>query len=206
MKKFLLANIFAFIFIAAIAQNVPAVESDNKFFKQENFFAGGNVSILFFNNATFLGINPYFGYNITKWLDAAVSMNVNYISQRNYFIDNDKIRQTIYAPGTLLRIYPVKFLYAEGQFEHHFIHQKYIPPSNSGNFNQQFNYQVNTLLVGLGYASEREYDDDEFYFFSVSIDALLLPGSPYTNGNQHPYPIIKAGYNVKLFQGHKRRR
>ena len=205
MKKFVVTIIIAGFSFGAVAQKEVEEAPEKKLFKKENCFAGGNVTISFFNNVTILGINPYFGYSITKWLDAAVSMNVNYISQRNYFIDNDKVRQTIYAPGALLRIYPVKFLYAEGQFEHNFIRQKYIPPASSGYFNQQFNYQVNTLLVGIGYASEREYDDDEFYYFSISLDALQLPGSPYTNGKQHALPIIKAGYNVKLFQGHKRR-
>ncbi len=205
MKKIFLITLTASFPLSIFAQNKNEEEPEKKLFKKENFFAGGNVNISFFNNATILGINPYFGYSITKWLDAAVSMNVNYICQRNYFIDNDKVRQAIYAPGAIVRIYPVKFLYGEAQYEHNFIRQKYITPSNSGYFNEKFNYQVNTLLVGIGYASEREYDDDEFYYFSISFDALLLPGSPYTNNKGNALPIIKAGYNIKLFQGHKRR-
>ncbi len=190
----------------AFSQPVKDTAEETRGFKKENLFAGGGFTVSYFSGITVLGINPYFGYSVTKWMDAAVSMNVNYISQSNYIEDGDRVRQTIFAPGALVRLYPVKFLYAEAQFEHNFIKQKYLPAPNSGYSEGKINYNVNTLLAGIGYASDREYDDDEFYYLSISFDLLKKPGSPYTNNNNNPFPIIRAGYNIKLFPNHRKKK
>ena len=79
-----------------------------------------------------MGIGPYFGYSVNKYLDVAVSANVNYTSQRDYFVYGDKVRQTVYGPGAFVRVYPVRFIFAQAQFEHNFIRVKYIPAENSG--------------------------------------------------------------------------
>ncbi len=190
---------------AAVAQ--PAAEEEsNPVFKKENLFAGGGVTASIFNNITVLGINPYFGYSVTRWMDAAVSMNFNYISERNYVIDGDKVRQTILAPGAFMRLYPFKFLYAEVQFERNFVHQKYIPAPYSGYAEEKVKYNVNTLLAGIGYASDREEDDDEFFFISLSADLLRKYGSPYTTSNNNIFPILKAGVNIKLFPYHHKKK
>jgi hypothetical protein len=116
------------------------------------------------------------------------------------------VRQTIFAPGALVRLYPLKFLYIESQFEGNFIKQKYIPSPNSGYSEEKISYNVNTLLTGIGYASDREYDDDEFYYISISFDLLKKLGSPYTSNRNNPFPIVRAGYNIKLFPNHKKKK
>lgn len=204
---------FVYILASAItankniyAQPVNEDEEHRRFFKKELWYAGGNISLSLFGKTTIIGGTPFISYSAAKWVDVAVSMNVNYISQKNYFINGDKVRQMIYAPGTFVRLYPFPFLYGELCLEHNFVRQKFLPPSGSGYSKEQFNYQVNTMLIGLGYASDRNYDEDEYYFISVSLDALQLEGSPYTNANSNPYPIIRAGYSLRLFPGSKKRR
>ena len=206
MNKFLLTILLATFSMLAFSQVEKNDEEDSRVFKKENLFAGGGVTVSYFNGVTVLGINPYAGYSITKWLDASVSMNVNYISQSNYLLDGDRVHQTILAPGALVRVYPLKFLYAETQFEHNIIKQKYVPAPNSGYMEDKINYNVNSLLTGIGYASDREYDDDEFYYISISFDLLRRPGSPYTSSRDNPFPIIRAGYNIKLFPNHKKKK
>ena len=191
---------------AQVKQREEDDEEERKGFKKELLFSGGSVSLYFFNKATVLGVSPHLGYSITRWLDAAVSMNVNYISQRNYIFDNDRIRQLIYAPGAFVRLYPVHFLYAEAHFERNFINQKYIYPPTLYGPDEKINYKVNTLLAGIGYASDRQFDEDEFYYVSLSMDVLRKRGSPYTSARNNPYPIVRAGVNIKLFRPPHRRR
>lgn len=205
MKRLILLALFCHTG-TLYAQTVDSESEKKIFLSKDLLYAGGNISLSFLGNTTILGGTPFVSYTVAKWIDVAVSMNVNYISQRNYFVDGDKVRQMIYAPGAFARIYPFSFLYGEAHFEHNFINQKFIPPANSNYNKERFNYEVNTMLIGLGYASDRNYDEDEYYFISISMDALRLKGSPYTNANDKPYPIIRAGFSLRLFPNSKKRK
>jgi hypothetical protein len=206
MKK---TMFIAALFVACL--NVSAQETEDESqeprgFKKENLFTGGNVNASFFNGTTALGVSPYFGYSITNWLDAAVSLNFNYISQRDVQVYGDKVRQTILGPGAFVRLFPVNFLFAQAQFEHNFLTQKYIPADNSSYTRDKYKTDVNSLLLGVGYASGRERDNKTYYYISVSFDVLKLPNSPYVDNLQRSIPIINAGFNIALFQGRRNTR
>ncbi|MBC7889132.1 MAG: hypothetical protein H7Z13_14750 [Ferruginibacter sp.] len=202
MKKIILAVIV--INLALIVKAQDEKEEKSGGFKKENLFTGGNVNVSFFNGTTALGISPYFGYSITKWLDAAVSLNFNYISQRDVDVYGDKVRQTILGPGAFVRVFPINFLFAQAQFEHNFLTQKYLPGVN-GNPRDKFKTDVNSLLLGVGYASGREQYNKSYYFISLSFDVLKLANSPYVDNLQRTIPIVNAGFNIALFQGDGRR-
>ena len=56
--------------------NTP--EPEEKFFKLENLFTGGNVSIGFGNGQFSAGAIPHFGYKLANWVDAGVVFNFAY--------------------------------------------------------------------------------------------------------------------------------
>src|SRR4051812_24585709 len=170
-------------------------------FKKENLFTGGTLNVSFYNGTTYLGLSPYFGYSITKWLDAAVNLNFNYVSQRDIYVYGDKLRQTVVGPGAFVRIYPLKFLFAQAQFEHNFITQKYIPVENGVYTRDLFRTDVNSLLLGGGFASGRDGYNKSFYFMTISFDVLKLANSPYIDNLQRTIPIFNAGFHIALFQG-----
>src|SRR5436190_21933911 len=101
-----------FISFVAMAQDDEPAE---KGFKKENLFTGGSVTVSFFNGQTLLGANPIFGYKIANWIDAGLAFNYVYSSTRGYNEPNDKLRQTVYGPGVFTRLYPISFLFAQGQ-------------------------------------------------------------------------------------------
>jgi hypothetical protein len=202
MKKTILL-LFIPLSFHSFAQSGEEKTGEKKGFKKENLFTGGSVNVSFFNGATILGITPQFGYSLTKWADAGVTLNVNYISQRDYEFTGDKLRQTIYGPGAFVRLFPVRFLFAQAQYEHNFIHLKYIPVNN-GTPDKQ-NLHANGLLLGGGYAGGRENGSNSYYYFSVSWDVLGDKNSPYVDGLGRSNPIIRAGYNIGLFQGRNRK-
>ncbi|MCW3090604.1 MAG: hypothetical protein JWP81_1673 [Ferruginibacter sp.] len=205
MKKLMLSVIFFSCVFIGKAQDEDDREESTGGFKKENLFTGGNVNASFFNGTTALGVTPYFGYSITNWLDAAVSLNFNYISQRDVYTYGDKERQTIVGPGAFVRVFPVKFLFAQAQFEHNFLTQKYIQAPNSSYTRDKFTTDVNSLLLGIGYASGREAYNKSYYYISLSFDVLKLANSPYVDNLQRGIPIINAGFNIALFQGGGRR-
>jgi hypothetical protein len=201
MKKISAIICFTFIFINCIAQQAEEKEKEKKpFFKKENLFTGGSATFSFGSRVTVLGLSPYFGYSLNKYVDVAVSGNINYTSFRDYQIINDRLRQTIYGPGAFVRLYPVKFLFAQVQYEHNFIKYKYKPAPNNTVNNPIQKVDVNSLLVGGGYSLNRGVEGNTFYYFSVLWDVSGLPESPYVDNLQRSVPIVRVGINIGLFQ------
>ncbi len=174
-------------------------EQTKRGFKKENLFAGGTVALGFGSGTTSFGLGPYFGYSINKYLDAAVSVNYNYVSQKDYYTPT-KYRQSIIGPGAFIRVYPVKFLFAHAQFEQNFIQQKIIYGGNVPDDKQKVN--VSSFLIGPGYASGRG-DGKSFYYLSVLFDVAKNANSPYVDNYGRINPIIRAGFNIALFQGRR---
>jgi hypothetical protein len=174
-------------------------EPSQKTFKKENLFTGGSLNASFYNGTTYLGINPHFGYSINKYVDVALSMNVSYISQRDNQYNGDKLRQNILGPGAFVRIFPVKFLFAQAQYEHSFIRYKYIYPSGTNLPSEKQRFEANSLLLGAGYTNGRE-GGNSYYYVSVLFDVLKQPNSPYTDSYNRVIPVFKVGYNIGLFQ------
>jgi hypothetical protein len=199
MKKIILALfIVTFATTSLFAQKEK--DEEEKGFKMENFFTGGSVSLAFYNNTFLIGASPVFGYSLAKWVDAGVVVNYNYTSYRDYnFVFNDKLRQKVYGGGAFIKLYPVRFLFAQAQFEHNFINQKLIPNTGS---TQTYKTDANSMLVGGGYTTGRYGRGGEpFYYLAVLFDVSGNKDSPYTDAYGRSIPIIRGGIQIPLFQG-----
>jgi hypothetical protein len=199
MKGILMTALLVVMNAAVFAQSD---ETDNSGggFKKEMMFSGGSINMSFFNGVTVLGASPQLGYSVASWLDAGVVMGFTYSSQRDDF--NNKFRQTVYGPGVFARLFPVNFIFISSQFEHNFIRNKYIAASGASD---TYKTDVNSLLVGLGYTSGRGPRNSPYYYFSVSLDVLNDPQSPYTDRFNNLLPVVNAGFNIPLFQGSRQR-
>lgn len=196
--------------LIAFAQLVSAQEQDeeSRGFKKENFFAGGSISLSFFNGAFLAGGNPVFGYSLTKWADLGLVGNYTYTSYRDYsyYGSNDKLRQTIYGGGVFTRLFPVRFLFAQAQVEHNRIRSKYIPAPGSGGMSEVQSISGNSVLVGGGYTTGRDPNSKSPYgYLAILFDLGNDADSPYKDNFGRSIPIIRAGFNVPLFQGNKKR-
>ena len=153
MKKWIVFCVASCVSMLQLcAQEIEA--EGEKGFKKENLFAGGSVTVSFYNNQTILGANPMFGYKLADWVDAGISFNFLYSGARDYAQFNDKIKQTVLGPGAFLRLYPIPFLFAVAQFEHNFSTIKYIYPG--GSMTEKIRADASSLLVGGGFASGRQ--------------------------------------------------
>lgn len=176
-------------------------EDENRTFK-ENLFTGGSVSLGFSNNTFIIGGNPVLGYSLTNWADAGLVFNYTYTSYRDVYVFDDRLRQKVYGGGTFLRLYPVRFLFAQAQVEHNFIRQKYIPTPNSGQANSKTTDEASSFLIGGGYTSGRwGRGGGPFYYLSVMFDISNNVNSPYTDAYGRTIPIIRGGIQIPLFQG-----
>ena len=111
-KLLLVISLYCFV------NTTKAQEGNSAGFKKSNLFTGGNVTASFYTGGTVLGVSPHFGYSITPWLDAAVSLNFIYTGQTDLY--NNKMRQTNLGPGAFVRLFPTNFLFTQFQYEHNF--------------------------------------------------------------------------------------
>jgi len=203
-------SVYSLLLVLLFSANAFAQEDTDEDkkggFKKENLFTGGSLNLSFGSGTTALGISPYFGYSLNKYVDVAVSAGINYISQRQYdyyYNYQGKIRQTIYGPGAFVRVFPVKFIFLQAQYEYNAIKYKVIYNDNYGLPDEKYRYNASSLLLGAGYAGGREEGSNSFYYFSVSFDVAGSKNSPYieyNNADKRVIPIIRAGYNFALFQ------
>ncbi|MEO9023198.1 MAG: hypothetical protein ABI237_15515 [Ginsengibacter sp.] len=199
MKKAIVLLLLPLCFHAKAQDQSENTEVKKGGFNKEKLFTGGSANIGFSNGATMLGITPQLGYSITDWADMGVTFNLNYISQRDYN-SPDKIRQTTYGPGAFVRLFPINFLFGTAQYEYNSIHQKLISgslPTQKGSMN------VGSFLVGGGYAGGREKGRNTYYYLSVMWDVSGNRNSPYVDQFGRATPVIRAGYNIGLFQNRR---
>jgi hypothetical protein len=211
IKKVISSSLF--LLVVTVAAQAQKNEDEERGFKKENLFTGGSVTVSFFNGQTVLGALPHFGYKITDWLDAGISLNYQYAGARDIYQFDDKVRQNTFGPGAFTRIYPASIIFLQGQFEHNFVKSKY---TNPGGQTEENKYNVSSFLVGGGLANGRERGATTFYYISVLVDVMKDINSPYTRVSFNPdnpsqtrvdmTPIIRAGLNIGLFQGKNRRR
>ena len=129
MMKRIIASLLltTILSVHLFAQKEKEEEEVKKGFNKENLFTGGTVSLGFYNNTFLIGASPVFGYSLTNWLDAGIVVNYNYSSYRDYNgVLNAKLRQNVFGGGGFIKLYPVRFLFAQAQIEHNFIRQKYM--------------------------------------------------------------------------------
>lgn len=210
MKKFIALLILSSVLSSAYSQNKEKEEEKKKGFKKENLFTGGSITAAFYTGGTTLGASPVLGYRIANWVDAGVVFNYTYDSRRDYPIVDDKLRQSIYGGGVFTRLFPVNFLFAQGQFEHNFSRVKYIPSSQSPYAPYKETVEANSLLVGGGYTQGRQPGSNTFFYVAILFDVIKDPNSPYvsvtSSGSVRANPIFRAGVNIGLFEGGGRRR
>jgi hypothetical protein len=177
-------------------------DANESFFKKENVFTVGTLNVAFGNQQTSLGLSPFFGYSINKYLDVAAVLSFNYTSLRDYPYLGDKLRQKIYGPGAFIRVFPFNFVFAQAQYEFNLQRNKYIPYGGTGSAIEKFNFDSHSFLVGGGISNGKDFPSQKsYYYISILWDVANSPASPYKDNLNRSVPIIRAGYNIALFQG-----
>lgn len=191
-------TVFAMILLTGFALAQDDEEEKRSF--KENLFTGGSISLAFYNNTFLVGGSPVLGYSLTNWIDAGIVTNYNYTSYRDVYAFDDRLRQTVYGGGVFVKVYPIRFLFAQAQWEHNFIRQKYIPVG--GGFSETAKDDVSSFLIGGGYTTGRYGRGGSPHFYlAVLFDVMANDISPYTDAYGRTIPIIRGGIQVPLFQG-----
>lgn len=198
MKKIFLIIIAIFISMVVYCQDQEKIQSGG--FNINNTFVGGGISLGFGSGSFGIGAIPEVGYSVAQFLDAGLVFNLNYNSQK-YDLDYDynydgRLSSFNYGAGLFARVYPVRFLFLQGQIE-----QNWISYKDKYYFNDQTvqsTVNATSFLGGVGYA-QRIIGQSNFYTLLL-FDLMKEQYSPYRDGYNNAIPIIRAGFNIYLNQ------
>jgi len=199
------SKLIVFIFIASVISvhtNAQGGEEKEKVPFKQNLFTGGTISLAFYSNTFLVGGSPVLGYSITNWADLGIVINYNYTVYRDYRVFDDRLKQQNFGGGPFVKLYPLRFIFAQAQYEYNFLRLKYIPPPNSGSPEEKDGLEAKSFLVGGGYTTGRMgRGGAPHYYLAILFDVLHEPGSPYTDAYGRSIPIIRGGVQIPLFQG-----
>lgn len=97
MRKFFLLSILIMAYVGVYSQS--STDEDRRGMKKQNMFFGANLNLGFANRSFNIGINPEFGYTLTRWLDAGIAGNFNYFSQNATDFSSIRYRNINYGAG-----------------------------------------------------------------------------------------------------------
>jgi hypothetical protein len=177
----------------ASAQQQAADEEKGKF-RQDNIFLGTSLNLGIANRSFNVGLNPEIGYSVTRWLDAGVSLNINYFSQNASDYSNIRFRNFNFGGGPFLRVWPLSFLHFQIQPEYNWISssQKNVLTGQSGTYK----YNAGSLLVGVGYGTR--ILGSHYSYVTLMIDVMQNLNSPYRDQYNDPLPVFRAGFGMYL--------
>lgn len=203
-KKVLLIVALLFTLCSTYAQRPSTYDGEKgeKYLPGNRLFIGGSLNLGFASNTFQVGAVPEIGYSVTDWFDAGLGININYSSERAdpYYNYNVRTRSFNYGGGPFIRLYPIHFLFIQGQLEENWI--KVNQKDYNTGLDGSATFQSTSLIAGIGYA-QRIVGQNNFYTM-IGIDLMRDPNSPYRDYNGSAIPIIRAGFNFYLKPSHRK--
>lgn len=201
MKRSALATILLLSTFSLFAQRNYTYTDEKPPLPPNRVFIGSGLGLGFSSGSFNVGLNPEIGYSATQWLDAGLAFNVNYYSisaDYNYGVKQSSFN---YGGGPFVRLFPVKFLFVQGQYEHNWVNYTLKNELNGG-ATSKYTTTSSSVLAGIGYA-QRVVGQANFYtvlLFDLGGDK----NSPYTDSYGSSYPFIRAGFNFYLKPSRKK--
>lgn len=160
-------------------------------------FLGGNIVIGGGAGSFQIGINPEIYKRVNDYVDVGAAANVFYQSF-NPTISNGlagtSTRSFQLGTGAFTRIWPLERFFIQIQPEYNFTWSRFKDRGTEGvtaGASRKIRFGAESLLAGIGYGSRSE---NGMTYFSVMIDLLKNPNSPYRDGLNRADPIIRAGF------------
>lgn len=195
MKKIIF--LISLLFFATIAFSQQKSKGSGKF-DIENLYLGGGINLGAGNRSFAVGLIPEVGYSITNWLDAGISVNLNYQTQK--IIDPytgsvfAKYRAFNYGGGPFVRLWPVDFLHVVIQPEINWTRATQVDVYSNQKTTATF--KANSFLIGIGYGSRQI--GRQLSYFTLMIDLATDINSPYRDQYNHAQPVFRTGVGFYL--------
>ncbi|GAA0523410.1 hypothetical protein [Chitinophaga japonensis] len=194
MKRLLLCLLFLGSIHLAHAQYYTT-DTARKGFDPSRLMIGGSLGLIF-GDYTNVNISPLIGYRFSELFAAGVSINAQYASERERYINSNetayRYTYTVFGGGVWGRIYPLEMLFLQAQPEYNYVGEKLTDYTVDPKQTVKSNYGVPSLLLGGGYSQPLGAGNSAFYIM-VLYDVIQDTRSPYQNR-----PLFRMGFNVGL--------
>ena len=190
----LFIGIVPFVQAQEVVKTVPSLN-------ENPLFIGGNIVIGGGAGAFQFGINPEIYKRINDYVDIGAATNLFYQSfnpNMSNGLPGTSTRSFQLGSGGFARIWPIEKFFIQIQPEYNWTWSRFkdrgIDGVNAG-ASRKISFGAESLLAGIGYGSRTE---NGMTYFSVMIDLLKNPNSPYRDGYNRADPIIRAGFALPI--------
>jgi hypothetical protein len=160
-------------------------------------FIGGNLVIGGGAGSFQLGLNPEMFKRVNDYVDMGAATNL-FFQSFNPTISNglsgNSSRSFQMGAGAFTRIWPLEKFFIQIQPEYNYTWSRFKNRDTEGinpGASRSINFGAESLLAGIGYGTRSE---NGMTYFSVMIDLLKNPNSPYRDAFNRADPIIRAGF------------
>ncbi len=188
--------LFPIILIAGFTTQVQAQEvvKTTPVLNERPLFLGGNIVFGGGSGWFQLGLNPEAYKNVNEWVDIGTAVNLLYSASNPNFLTSTRSRSFQFGIGSFARIWPVErvFLQIQPEYNWNWTNMKDMSTnSETSGASRSIRFGAESLLAGIGYGSRSE---NGMTYFTLMIDLLKNPNSPYRDGYNRADPFVKAGF------------
>ena len=166
-------------------------------------FIGGNLVIGGGAGSFQLGLNPEMYKRVNDYMDIGGATNL-FFQSFNPTISNGlpgvSSRSFQLGAGAFTRIWPLEKFFIQIQPEYNYTWSRFKDRGTEGinaGASRSIRFGAESLLAGIGYGTRSE---NGMTYFSVMIDLLKNPNSPYRDGFNRADPIIRAGFAFPILR------
>jgi hypothetical protein len=164
-------------------------------------FIGGNLVLGGGAGSFQFGVNPEIFKRVNDYIDIGSATNL-FFQSYNPTLGNGfsgvSSRSFQLGTGGFARIWPLENFFIQIQPEYNYTWSRFKDRGtenvNSG-ASRKISFGAESLLAGIGYGTKT---DNGMTYFSVMIDLLKNPNSPYRDGFNRADPIIRAGFAISI--------
>ena len=196
MKKKLI-YLMLFVLSNSIILNAQEVVKTMPSMNVHPIFIGGNVVIGGGAGSFQLGLNPEMYKRVNDYVDIGAATNL-FFQSFNPTISNGlsgiSSRSFQLGVGGFTRIWPIEKFFIQVQPEYNYTWSRFKDrgtESVNAGASRSIRFGAESLLAGIGYGTRSE---NGMTYFSVMIDLLKNPNSPYRDAFNRADPIIRAGF------------
>ncbi|MFM1971845.1 MAG: hypothetical protein RL185_527 [Bacteroidota bacterium] len=161
-------------------------------------FIGGNIVIGGGSGWFQLGLNPELSKRMNQWVDIGGAVNLLYSASNPNFLSSTRTRSFQFGVGGFTRIWPAErfFLQVQPEYNWNWTNMKDMSTnSETSGASRKIRYGAESILAGIGYGSRSEHG---MTYFTLMIDLLKNPNSPYRDGYNRADPFVKAGFALPI--------
>ena len=164
-------------------------------------FIGGNVVIGGGAGSFQIGLNPEMYKRVNDYVDIGAATNLFFQSFNPTIssgLSGTSSRSFQLGVGGFTRIWPIKKFFIQVQPEYNYTWSRFKDrgtESVNAGASRSIRFGAESLLAGIGYGTRSE---NGMTYFSVMIDLLKNPNSPYRDSYNRADPIIRAGFTFPI--------